>query len=168
MNIRNNILGIAAALMCVAALSSCTKGGMNFFRGSYGYVCSGSIVCESEMQGTVECPVLNESGSLHIEPKGNAAVVTLTSVTGNVQVFDAVVNGSDIILLPISRTLYVDVKGEESQQMTSIPVTMSGKGYKTNGLMVIAFGVSGDDFQVGDDTFTIMDSNIRCVANFRE
>lgn len=176
MNIKRCFL-MAAALMSLAAFTSCSKEGIGFFKGSYGFVTSGSVECAGEYDlPVIECPLLRESGTLRIEPKGNAAVLTMSSVLGDALVFDAVIEGTEITLKPVKRIITMEVQEDVVDKIKTIPVTMSGKGYKTNGLMVLDISYTSDDFDVNMKDglcvvaykYRISGSNVSCVANFRE
>lgn len=174
------IVTFCAALVLFA---SCAKEGPDFFKGVYGYKTSGSLVCE--YTDTVDSkpqrlsrimPLAMEQGIMHVEPHGGGMVLTMSATGSDAYVFDASVSGTEITLSPIKRKVRVLVEStpESSelpsvQTVKSVDVTVRGKGYKTNGLMVLDLECEGEDFTVESltDTVTyhITGSDVRCVAN---
>lgn len=171
-----NIFSIFAAALIMMLLVSCSREGIDFFRGAYGYSLSGSLTCEDEDGNPDEFSLIKEIGSIHIEPKGNYAVLTMDAVGGDVLVFDAEIDGDRITLLPISRMLTIEAKNDGLTSLKSVQVTMSGSGCKTNGLLILDFVYSADPFSVefeedGDTVtkvYTIIQSNVNCIANYRD
>lgn len=113
---------------------------------------------------------------MHIEPKGDAAILTMDAVGGDVLVFDAKVDGDGITISPIDRLLTVAPSDSSVTARKTIPVQMSGHGSKTNGLMVISFEFTGEPFSISyleegslvSRNYTIKQSNVNCIANYRD
>lgn len=170
-------ISIAAAVVSLAAFCSCTKQGPAFFQGSYGFVTSGTLSCSYEEENeegnvekkTIECPVAPERGVLRIEPTSDNAVLTMSTITGEALVFPAVIDGTQITLGSVRRTVMLTVDGTQKQ----VTVDVSGKGYKTNGLLLLELSYKGEPFivsrQFRDDVeYAIEGSNVNCVANYQE
>lgn len=169
-------ISIAAAVLSLAAFSSCTKQGLGFFQGSYGFVTSGIVSCSYEAEDedgnvekkTIECPVAPERGVLRIEPASDNAVLTMSTITGEAVVFPAVIDGTQITLGSVRRTVMLTVDGTQKL----VTVNVCGKGYKTNGLLLLELSYTGDPFTVshfGEDVeYSIGKSNVNCVANYQE
>lgn len=165
---RKVIFSMAAVLMISAG---CTKEGMNFFKGTYGYVLSGTITCENvDSTLTRVFDISSEQGIMHIEPVGIAAVMTLKNFLGGVEVFKADISGKNISILSSQRRISVGI-GETT-------VTVSGSGYKTNDLIVCKLKYSSADFNILEITdseyvvgkvdtvrYRIKDSSINLVAS---
>ncbi len=160
---------IAAVVFALAAIVSCRKEGVPFFRGSYGYVTSGQLTLsyeEGDLSMTRECQIPRERGILRIEPKGGDAVVTMSSIGGDAVVFDAVVDGTDIELKPAERNVTLTVGGD----VVNVSMFVSGKGYKTNGLLVLDLTYKSVPFTAGIDgnVYTVKSSKVSCIANLQE
>lgn len=138
--------------------------------------------------------IASEQGMMHIEPKDAEYMVLTTKDNGTntVMVFDALISGTRISLKPVSRKILitvtdvvnsVDIDRDEkigdfiddtvddatrSNVEKSIDVEVSGKGYKTNGLIVMTMDYSGKDFTVetvkDTTTYKIIGSNVNLVA----
>ena len=165
-----------AAVLTAASLSSCTKDGIESFRGSYGYSMSGYISCEDPDGNTADFTVSKEIGTMHIEPKGDAAILTMDTVGGDVLVFDANVDGDQITISPIERLLSIEPRDSSITARKTIPVSMGGHGSKTNGLIVLSIEFGCDPFtmnymeegSVVSREYTISSCNVNCIANFRD
>lgn len=170
MNIRKYIM-IAAAAVSIAAFSSCGKEGLPFFRGTYGYVTSGSLSC-TEIDGDNPKPseyqLSSERGIMHIEGDDRNTILTMTSIGGEAVVFDAVIDGADITLRPQTRMVGVNV----TSRSTVIPVTVQGRGRKTAGIIVLDLEYSGAAFTVteyaSERSYMISGSSVRCIATLQE
>lgn len=169
-------ISIAAAVLSIAAFCSCTKQGTGFFQGSYGFVTSGHVSCSYEVENeegnmekkTIECPVAPERGVLRIEPALDKAVLTMSTLSGEALVFPAEIDGTQITLGSVRRTVLLTVDG--TQKLVTVDVC--GKGYKTNGLLLLELAYSGEPFtlsHLGEDVeYSIEKSNVNCVANYQE
>lgn len=162
-----------AALLLL--LAGCAKEGPKFFQGRYGYTVSGKVTCEY-VSDTLEDGTLvmdsrsfrlqDEKGVLHIEPHGDAMVVAMLPLSGQSTGFDAQVSGTEITLSPARRSIKIydgdDVISE------NVDVELSGKGYKTNGLLMMDLYCKEGSFTVhslGQDTeYKITGSDIHCIA----
>lgn len=172
----NKYISIAAAVLSLAAFCSCSKQGVDFFRGSYGFVTSGMVTCSYEVETEegevetkeIECPVAPERGVLRIEPASDKAVLTMSTISGEALVFPAEINGTEISLGTVKRTVLLSVDG--TQKLVTVDVC--GKGYKTNGLLLLELSYTGEPFTVShieeDVEYSIVKSNINCVANYQE
>lgn len=170
-------ISIAAAVLSIAAFCSCSKQGLGFFQGSYGFVTSGILTCSYEAENEegnvekkeIECPVAPERGVLRIEPASDKAVLTMSTITGEAVVFPAVIDGTEITLGTVKRTVMLTVDG--TQKLVTVDVC--GKGYKTNGLLLLELSYGGNPFTVSrqyrdDVEYSIVKSNVNCVANYQE
>lgn len=121
-------------------------------------------------------PLVMEQGIMHVEPHGGGMVVTMSATGQDAYVFDASVSGTEITLSPIKRKVRVMVESvpESSelpsvQMVKSVDLTLRGTGYKSNGLMVLDFECTGEDFTVesltAKTTYHIVGSDVHCVAN---
>lgn len=138
--------------------------------------------------------IASEQGMMHIELKDAEYMVLTTKDNGTntVMVFDALISGTRISLKPVSRKILitvtdvvnsVDIDRDEkigdfiddtvddatrSNVEKSIDVEVSGKGYKTNGLIVMTMDYAGGDFTVetvkDTTTYKIIGSNVNLVA----
>lgn len=170
---KKTILFLSIAL---AVLSSCTKTGVDFFRGAYGYSISGTLTCFDEEGETVDIQLVKEMGSMHIEPNGETAILTMDAIGGDVLVFEAEIEGNTIELNPVNRNLNLEVKTSTLSRMVNVPVVMRGTGTKTNGLLVLSFKYSVQPFTVDfleegetvSKTYMVIGSNVNCIANYRD
>lgn len=175
-----------AVVLSLATFSSCTKEGADFFRGTYGYTMSGVLNCEYDVTTlqeaedgsmeevtevrTADFQLVAGRGVMHLEPKGDGMVLTMSAVAGNTVVFDAKVNGTEITLSKTACKLDVLVNGE----VVPVDVTVSASGYKTNGLLVLdmqfAQGTSFSRTDVwGDETqYMVKGGSASCVATLQE
>lgn len=192
---KRTLVVLAAGLL---ALASCKKEGEAFFQGKYGYTSSGTLLCEYvDTAGKTlqkSFTIASEQGMMHIEPKDAEYMVLTTKDNGTntVMVFDALISGTRISLKPVSRKILitvtdvvnsVDIDRDEkigdfiddtvddatrSNVEKSIDVEVSGKGYKTNGLIVMTMDYAGGDFTVetvkDTTTYKIIGSNVNLVA----
>ncbi len=170
MNIKKYIM-IAAAVVSLAAFSSCGKEGLPFFRGTYGYVTSGLLSCTetgADYAGPVSYQLSSERGIMHIEGDERNTILTMTSIGGEAVVFDVVIDGADITLRPQTRMVGVNV----TSRSTVIPVTVQGTGRKTEDIIVLDLEYSGPDFTVteyGEEhVYHIAGSTVRCIATLQE
>ena len=178
----------ALALICLLAsvLAGCNKEGTAFFRGTYGYTVSGTLECRYELSSSEDVKVadvksfqlVDEQGIMHIEPHGDATVMTMKDYTGSVQVFDVEIDGRDITVKPHGRKVKLrmdnDIRINDEDTGITLPdyvtvdVTVSGHGYKTGGLMVLELEYKGGTFEAGPvltpTTYTITGSSVDCVA----
>lgn len=132
---------IFAAVAALLMLAGCAREGMNFYRGTYGYVLSGTMTCENVDSAVTRIfDLSSEQGIMHIEPAGDCAVLTLKSFLGGVDVLNADISGKNISIRPAKRR--ISVGGKE------ITVTVNGSGYKTNDLIVCDLKYTGEDFDI--------------------
>lgn len=171
-----NLFHCAALLLSLAFAVSCAKEGMDFFRGTYGYSTGGSLTLEyqdEETEEALEChaSLVPETGIIHIEPKDSTAVLTMRSLVGQTQVFDAEIKGTEIELKPQKRTVSLNLQVDGLEDVQSVVLEVSGRGYKTNGLLVIEMKYEGSftsDLIMGGRTFTVKECLVNTVANLQD
>ena len=163
-------------LLSLVFAVSCAKDGINFFRGVYGYSTSGSLGLEyqdEETEEALEChaSIVPETGIIHIEPKDGSAVLTMRSLVGQTQVFDAEIKGTEIELKPQKRTVSLNLQVDGLEDVQSVVLEASGRGYKTNGLLVLEMKYEGSftsDLVLGGRIFTVKECKVNTVANLQE
>ena len=174
-----------AVVLSLATFSSCTKEGADFFRGTYGYTLSGVLNCEYDVTTlqeaedgsmeevtevrTADFQLVAGRGVMHLEPKGDAMVLTMSSIAGNTLGADARVNGTDVDVAKTKHSISVLVDGV----VTAVEVTLGGSGYKTNGLLVLDLKLEGTEFTasdlLGEETqYRVKGGSASCVATLQE
>lgn len=176
------LLGLLALVV-----TGCSKEGTGFFRGTYGYTISGTLECRYDVEpdsgegtqtSTGNFQLVDEQGIMHIEPHGDATVMTMKDYSGSVQVYDVEIDGKDITVKPHERKVKLivtdDIRVVDEETGISLPecvtvdVTVSGHGYKTGELMVLELEYGGGTFEAGPalsrTTYTIAGSSVSCVA----
>lgn len=178
------------SIMCLAAasvlvLGSCAKSGPAFMQGTYGYAVSGSVTCDAVVVDEqdpepepeqVTLSMVPEQGIMHIEPlKNGNMVLTTKSLTGSVMVWNVKVDGTDLTLVPALQRLTLTfprtgiVLSGETTFTRTVEAIVSGKGYKTGGMIVLELNLNGDGFEVTADDqtteYTVTGTHLRMVAN---
>lgn len=172
MKMKKYIFTVAAVIVSIAAIVSCAKEGLDFFRGVYGYVTGGSLTCvcldEGASTDPIECQIASERGIIRIDADSRGAILTMSSIVGDALVFDAQIEGTDITLSPQKRMVTLSV---ESRSVT-IPVTVQGGGHKTGDIVVLNLEYDGDVFSIDDFTgshsYDITGSSVTCIATLQD
>lgn len=161
---------VLAALMLlgIIAVSSCKKEGIDFFRGSYGYVTSGILTLKDTLDVLSDYQLVNERGIMRIEEHRGQAVMTLSSVGGEAAVFDAELEGDSIKLSPLKRMVSVST-GNANR---TFPMTVSGEGYKAGDMMVLKMYYESDTLRFSNLAdampYVIESCHVNCVANYQK
>lgn len=163
---------IAAVVIALAAFVSCRKEGLPFFRGTYGFVTSGSVSCVCLDDGAsaepFDCQILPERGIMHVQGDKAGTILTMSSIIGEAMVFPVTIEGADIALAPQDRMVSISV----DSRSVAIPVTVGGSGHKTGDIIVLNLdyqsGVFTTEGPQGSHSYKLVGSNVRCVATFQE
>lgn len=163
---RVTILAAAGCLLFCAA--SCTKEGVRGFEGSWSYKTSGTVsAVEIGSDGTASADtsdfsLVNEQGQMHIvRTSGDNAVLTMNAIGGDAVAHDAAVSGQEISLSGESKNISLERSGQTALRVT---VSATGQGVRHGGILVLDMDYSGS-FPVGDVTYEIVDSDVRCIAS---
>lgn len=163
---------IAAVVIALAAIVSCRKEGVPFFRGTYGFVTSGSVSCVCLDDGAspdpFDCQIPPERGIMHVQGDKAGTILTMSSILGEALVFPVTIEGTDIALAPQKRMISVSV----DSRTVVIPVTVGGSGHKTGDIIVLNLEYQSDVFTTEDirssHSYKVVGSNVRCVATYQE
>lgn len=178
--------GLLAAITIATALVavSCNKDASSRFNGSYTYKTSGTVTVHmTEFLGLEDekledlrkigldtdpktlC-LCTEQGQMHIvtdKQDRTRATVTFNDIFGDVCVADAIIDGTHITLNPASpRTAGIS---DGTIKIASGLVNWKGEGEKLDDTLILKLEYEGD-FSILGETFTILDSDIRCVAQY--
>lgn len=165
--------------MLSTALCSCSKEGTALFKGNYSFKTSGSICArqisepaDTLLPSDVTIKLATESGQMDITPTGDEAMLVSMNVTGgDMLVYNAQVDGEDLIISPDTRSMTLNFpSGEESQILPSTiraDVTISGSGHRYDNIILFKFNCGGV-FKVGDTEYEIYSSDIDCRAKLNE
>ena len=165
--------------MLSAVLCSCSKEGTALFKGNYSFKTSGTISArqisepaDTLLPSDVTIKLATESGQMDITPRdGDAMLVSMNVTGGDMLVYDATVDGDDLIVSQDTRSMVLTFpSGEESQVLTPTvraDVAVSGSGHRYDNIILFKFTYSGT-FQVGDTEYEIYSSDIDCRAKLNE
>ena len=163
------------AVVCSAAAISCTKQGTGRFEGGWSYKMSGTVTVEvvttSIVSGeitteTQTLSITNETGQMHIAPTGNGdeMVVTMSAIGAGVTVLDATAQGSSLIVGPTGCRLKVNLSNRST---LDFDVVCSGEGIRYDDMLILQLDFDGDAAS-GESTYTILESDVKCVANLNK
>lgn len=164
--------------MAVLAMCSCQKSAVENFSGSYSFKTGGSLelktrVLDLEKGGLefkdtlIKRSVVPEIGQMRIAAgDGDRVVVMMDIMAGDLIVMDAVVNGDNITLAPVSRKVLV-YRETGLSFVENVPVTVSGTGRRMDGSVIFNLNYEGD-FELGVFPCTVVASDVKCVANRNE
>lgn len=163
------------AVVCSAAAISCTREGTGRFEGSWSYKLSGTVTVEAvttslvtgeETTDTYVCSVTNETGQMHIAPTGeeNSMVLTMSAVGSGVSVYDVTADGKVLVVEPTEGRLGVVVS---SRNTVEFDVVCSGEGNRYEDMLILQLSYEGGATS-GETTYTILESDVKCVANLNK
>lgn len=170
---------ITAIVLLLTALSSCSKEGSSLFKGNYSFKTSGTICArqisepaDTLLPSDVTIKLTTESGQMDITPEnGDAMLVTMNVTGGDMIVYEARVDGEDLIISQDTRNILLNFPGnEESQAMSSMvraDIDISGSGHRYDNIILFKFNYEGE-FLVGDTRYEIYSSDIDCRAKLNE
>ena len=170
---------ITAIVMLSAVLCSCSKEGTALFKGNYSFKTSGTISArqisepaDTLLPSDVTIKLATESGQMDITPRdGDAMLVSMNVTGGDMLVYDATVDGDDLIVSQDTRSMVLTFpSGEESQVLTPTvraDVAVSGSGHRYDNIILFKFTYGGV-FLVGDTEYEIYSSDIDCRAKLNE
>ncbi len=167
---------LLAALLTIAALTSCTKEGAKLFEGYYSYKLSGtiSLTAVADAEATEESgpeiapdeltlTLAPEAGQMNIltRDRGNGdMVLTMNAIGGDVTTMQAKADGNDLDISPVSKRFTLEITAG-SKSYTAMII---GTGERLEDVVIINFiAVSGEYSYLGRK-YEVTDSNITCVA----
>lgn len=166
--------GLLFSLICLIALSSCHKSGVNLFEGDYSFKSTGeiSIMANAVIDSSnVTIPALlnvdlsNDIGQLNIcasDKKNNQVIAVFNYLNGDVVVTTGTCDGNTIELdefrhdfLPVSVTALFS---------NNFYINVSGTGQMYDENMIIFEMEYNGKAQIGSVTYKIKDKDIKIVA----
>lgn len=165
--------------MLSAVLCSCSKEGTALFKGNYSFKTSGIISArqisepaDTLLPSDVTIKLATESGQMDITPRGSGDMLVSMNVTGgDMLIYDATVDGDDLIVSQDTRSMVLTFPSGEEPQMLApavrTDITVSGSGHRYDNIILFKFTYSGT-FQVGDTEYEIYSSDIDCRAKLNE
>lgn len=169
---------LLAALLTIAALTSCTKEGAKLFEGYYSYKLSGTIsltaVADAEAteesgpeiapdELTLTLTLAPEAGQMNILTRDRSngdMVLTMNAIGGDVTTMQAKADGNDLDISPVSKRFTLEITAG-SKSYTAMII---GSGERLEDVVIINFiAVSGEYSYLGRK-YEVTGSNITCVA----
>lgn len=161
------------SLLCLVALTSCHKSGVNLFVGDYSFKTSGEISIKAEAEindnditipASLDVSLINDIGQLNIsvsDKRNDEVIVVINYLNGDVVVTTGTCDGNIIDLdeyqrnvLPVSvSTMFYD---------PSIKVSGTGQMYDDN-MIVFDMHYKGKA-TIGSVTYKIKDKDVKMVA----
>ena len=175
MNMKKTIILVLAAAM---SLASCSREGVNLFRGNYSFKTSGTMTATVTVADTVETrteemtvSVVTEQGQMDIlavDADEGTAIITMNVLAGDVYTMDAVADGEELSIEPFERMLDVTLTGIGK---VTVPVTVEGTAHRYSNVVIFDLAYIGStETEVGDYdvTLEITSTAIQCVAKLNE
>lgn len=173
---KNKQKAITVLLVFAAILTftSCTKTKNELFKGYYSFKTSGILTIEKEvcdLDGNrisieeIEVNLTPENGQMNIlsvDDKTGAMIVTMNIVGGDMLKYDATADKNTLTIENQRRNIKL-----EDVELTSMMALVSGTGKKYDNNVVFDFKYEGSSVKttaLTETTFTIIDSEVNCVA----
>lgn len=165
---------IILAISVVAMLScACAKEGPSWFRGSYSFKTSGRVcVTEKDNPDAVAewHDIHTESGQMHIvetDRKSGKMIVTMNVLTGDAVVFDAVAEGSTLVLSPVSRNISVSYGTSEAITVRA-SVEVGGTGTRYDDMLIFDLNYTGGYKTLDGKEYEIVETDASCIAELND
>lgn len=166
---------IFISFLCLLALTSCHKSGVNLFAGDYSFKSSGELSITAQavidssniiIPAVLNASLSNDIGQLNIsisDKKNDQVIVVFNYLNGEVVVTTGTCEGNLIQLDEFQRnTLPISINTPFSVSSTYITVNASGQMYDDN--MIVFDMTYKGTVKIGSVTYNITDKDLKMVA----